>query len=67
MYQKLVDNGKYSHLLVSFIYAIIQVFINVIVYYSYRLNIDLQLAIFAGLVLLFILIYLYLFKKFSIK
>lgn len=62
MYQKLVDVKKWSHLRVSFVYAITQVIINVIIYYSYKLNMNLQLLIFGSLIMLFILTYIYLFK-----
>ena len=67
IYQKLVDNGKYSHLFVSFMYAMIQLLVNIIIYYSYNLKLQSQLIIFSGLVLLFTLIYLFLYKKFTIK
>ena len=59
MYQKLVDVKKWSHLRVSFVYAITQVIINVIIYYSYKLNMNLQLLIFGSLIMLFILTYIY--------
>ena len=67
IYQKLVDNGKYTHLFVSFMYAMIQLLVNIIIYYSYNLKLQSQLIIFSGLVLLFTLIYLFLYKKFTIK
>lgn len=67
IYQKLVDNGKYSHLLVSFMYAMIQLLVNIVVFYSYNLELSSQLIIFSVLVLLFTLVYLFLYKKLTIK
>ena len=67
IYQKLVDNGKYSHLFVSFMYAMIQLLVNIVVLYSYSLDLTSQLIIFSGLVLLFTLLYLFLYNKYTIK
>jgi UDP-N-acetylmuramyl pentapeptide phosphotransferase/UDP-N-acetylglucosamine-1-phosphate transferase len=63
IYEKLVDLKKMSHLKVAFYYSLLQVFINVIIYYSYRLEMDYQIAIFISLVLFFMSTYIYFFKK----
>ncbi len=51
LYQKLVDIEKWSHLKVSIVYALIQVFCNFIIYYSYKKPIEIQL-IYLGCMLL---------------
>ncbi|WP_299666368.1 glycosyltransferase family 4 protein [uncultured Polaribacter sp.] len=63
IYQKLVDIKKMSHLKVSIIYACIQLIINMIVYKTYHLELQLQFLILAILVSIFTLLYIFLFKK----
>lgn len=63
IYQKLVDVKGFSHLKVSFGYAIVQCIVNVIVFKTYKLDVLTQSITFFALVLFFILIYLQIFKS----
>lgn len=63
IYQKLVDVKKKSHIKVSLMYAVTQSVINIIVYKSYLLDIQIQYMIFVTLVTLFMFAYVYLFRK----
>ena len=63
IYQKLVDIKKMSHLKVSIIYAILQLIVNVIIFKSYKLELQTQFLIFSILVFSFILSYVFLFRK----
>lgn len=63
MYQKLVDKFKFSHLKVAAIYALIQFFINIIIYKTYTLKVSIQIIIFIILIVLFLSVYIMLFKK----
>jgi UDP-GlcNAc:undecaprenyl-phosphate GlcNAc-1-phosphate transferase len=66
IYQKLVDISKMSHLKVSVIYAGIQLFINMIIYKTYQLELQIQFLVLAILVSVFIVFYIYLFKKLKV-
>ena len=63
LYQKLVDVKKMSHIKVSVIYAILQLIVNFIIYKSYRLELPTQFLILSILVSIFIVSYVFLFKK----
>jgi UDP-GlcNAc:undecaprenyl-phosphate GlcNAc-1-phosphate transferase len=66
IYQKLVDLRKISHIKVSIIYASIQVFVNIIIFNTYTLDLQTQFLVFLVLVLSFIGYYIYLFKKLKV-
>jgi UDP-GlcNAc:undecaprenyl-phosphate GlcNAc-1-phosphate transferase len=63
IYQKLVRRKKISHLQVAILYSVIQICINFIVFKSYKLDMQSQLFIFAGIVAVFTVLYVWLFKK----
>lgn len=63
VYQKMVHTLKIPHLRVSIVYAVIQLVINFIVYYSYRLNSIIQYIIFGLVLLILISLYVLMFKK----
>lgn len=63
IYQKLVDIKKISHIKVSILYAFIQVIINFIILYTYKLEIEFQFLVFVSLIVLFIIFYIFSFKK----
>lgn len=67
IYQKLVDVYKLPHLIVSIIYGVLQIIINFIVFKTYNLSLVNQFFVFFGLIILFILFYIYLFKKINNK
>lgn len=67
MYQKFVDVWKWSHLKVSGLYAIAQLFIGVLVIYTYKLTFFHQIIIILGVLLLLSIGYVYIFKKTSQK
>ncbi len=62
MYQKLVDIKKVSHLRVAIGYALLQMLINVLVYYTYTMDFSIQLLILFALTLVFIGVYVVLFN-----
>ncbi|TYP97353.1 UDP-N-acetylmuramyl pentapeptide phosphotransferase/UDP-N-acetylglucosamine-1-phosphate transferase [Tenacibaculum adriaticum] len=62
IYQKLVHTLKLPHLKVSLFYAITQAIINVIVYFGYQLSLRNQLIILFSCIVVFVLIYVYLFR-----
>ena len=62
IYQKLVDVSKMSHLKVSIIYGAIQLIVNWVVFKTYKLDISNQLLISLGLILVFIISYILLFR-----
>lgn len=66
IYQKLVDVKKMSHIKVSIIYALLQLVINIIIFKTYNLEIQIQFLLFAVLVSIFTFVYIYLFKKLKI-
>ncbi len=57
LYQKLVDVEKWSHLKVSIVYGLIQLFCNFIVYFTYKESINLQLVILCSVILITIVLY----------
>ncbi|AQS95119.1 hypothetical protein BXQ17_13990 [Polaribacter sp. BM10] len=63
IYQKLVDVYKISHLKVASIYAILQLFVNFIIFKTYKLELSSQLIVFFVLIFIFIVSYILLFKK----
>ena len=63
IYQKLVDVYKISHLKVAGIYAILQLLVNFIVYKTYNLKLSIQFIVFFALIFIFILGYIFLFRK----
>lgn len=63
IYQKLVHVYKISHLKVSLVYALLQLIINYIILKTYLLELPDQLIVFFGLVLFFILLYVFIFQK----
>lgn len=67
IYQKLVHTLKIPHLKVSMFYAFLQLSINIIVFYSYRLNFSTQLLILGLISLILILTYIYIFKLIAKK
>ncbi|WP_299061928.1 glycosyltransferase family 4 protein [uncultured Polaribacter sp.] len=62
IYQKIVDVYKISHLKVAAIYSVIQLIINYIIFNTYNLELSSQLIVFFGLVLLFMILYVLLFR-----
>lgn len=62
IYQKLVRETKFSHLQVAILYAFTQAVIGVVVYYGYKTPILNQLLIMLVCIIVFVLIYIYLFK-----
>ena len=66
IYQKLVDVKKIAHLKVALFYTLFQLVVNFIVYKTYHLELQIQYFIFLGLVTIFILLYMYLFKKLKV-
>lgn len=67
IYQKLVDVKKMSHIKVSVIYAIVQLLMNIVLYYTYQLDFQTQFLILMGIISFFILIYILLFNKLKVK
>ncbi len=63
IYQKLVDIKKMSHLKVSLIYTALQLLINVVLLKTYQLEIQTQYLILVIFLIIFILSYIFLFKK----
>ncbi len=62
LYQKFVDIKKISHIKVAIGYALLQMLVNVLVYYTYTLDFSIQLLILFVLILVFIGMYLVLFN-----
>jgi UDP-N-acetylmuramyl pentapeptide phosphotransferase/UDP-N-acetylglucosamine-1-phosphate transferase len=67
IYQKLVDVKKMSHIKVSVVYAIIQLLINIVLYYTYQLDVQTQFLILLSVISFFILMYILLFNKLKTK
>ena len=67
IYQKLVDVCQISHLKVSMIFGVLQLFVNLIIFKTYKLNISYQLMLFFGLILVFIVLYIFIFKMIEKK
>lgn len=62
IYQKLVHVLNFSHLKVSLIYAVIQLVVNFIIYFSYNCSLQIQYIIIFIFSISFSLIYLYVFR-----
>ena len=67
IYQQLVDVKKMSHIKVSIIYAFVQLLMNIVLYYTYQLDILTQFLILISVISFFILIYILLFNKLKTK
>jgi UDP-GlcNAc:undecaprenyl-phosphate GlcNAc-1-phosphate transferase len=67
LYEKLVRAKQLSHLQVSVTYAIMQLFVNGIVYYSYTLPMYSQIIIFIFLTSIFLSIYIFIFRRLKNK
>ena len=65
VYQKLVDIKKWNHIKVSLIYALIQLLINIIIYYTYSYSINLQIIIIVSTI--FVMSVLYFFAEVHCK
>ncbi|RXP52229.1 glycosyltransferase family 4 protein [Lutibacter sp. HS1-25] len=63
IYQKLVDVWKWSHLKVSAIYALLQLAIGFLVFYTYKFTFSTQILIILSVLTLLSLGYVYVFKK----
>ena len=63
IYQKLVDVLKWSHLKVSIVYTLVQLLLNLVVFYTYEMDMITQWYIYFGLITLFILLYVALFRR----
>jgi len=63
IYQKLVDVWKWSHLKVSASYALVQLCIGFLVFYTYKFTFSTQIMIVLGVLILLSLGYVYVFKK----
>ncbi|MGJ8761386.1 MAG: MraY family glycosyltransferase [Polaribacter sp.] len=62
VYQKLVDVSKISHLKVSMGYAVLQLVVNFTILKTYKLELSTQLIVFFGVIVLFIILYIFLFR-----
>lgn len=62
LYQKFVDIYKYSHLKISLVYAGLQMLINCIIYYTYKIDIMNQFILFILILLIFIALYVIIFR-----
>ena len=60
--KKLVDIKKWSHLKVSYIYMLLQLLINIILFYSYKLPTQSQWYLAFLFCLVFILLYVFVFR-----
>ncbi|MDN3619158.1 UDP-GlcNAc--UDP-phosphate GlcNAc-1-phosphate transferase [Polaribacter undariae] len=67
VYQKLVDVSKISHLKVSLGYGVLQLVVNFIILKTYKLDMSTQLIVFFGVIILFILLYIFLFRLLAKK
>lgn len=67
IYQKLVHIAEFSHLQVAGLYAILQAVICIIVYFGYELSITYQLIIILANIIVFVLLYVYLFRMLEKK
>ena len=65
LYQKFVDVEKWSHLKVSCIYALIQLFISFLVYYFYTYSFIFQTVLVVAVVVLFSMLYYFLKVKYE--
>ena len=67
IYQKLTDLQKWSHLKTASYYALIQVFVNIFVYFTYKATILNQWLFVAIFIFLSIITYVLMFKFFKTK
>ncbi|QXP66981.1 glycosyltransferase family 4 protein [Polaribacter sp. AHE13PA] len=67
VYQKLVDVSKMSHLKVSIGYAVLQLVVNFTILKTYKLELSTQLIVFFGVIVLFIILYIFLFRLLAKK
>ncbi|QXP69086.1 glycosyltransferase family 4 protein [Polaribacter sp. R2A056_3_33] len=67
VYQKLVDVSKISHLKVSMGYAVLQLVVNFTILKTYKLELSTQLIVFFGVIVLFIILYIFLFRLLAKK
>lgn len=67
IYQKMVHTAKMPHLTVSIIYALLQMVINVIVLYTYKLDLTIQFATLVVVILFLIFLYVLMFKRLEVK
>ena len=67
IYQKLVHTAKMPHLNVSIIYALLQMVINVIVLYTYKLDLTIQFTTLVVVILFLIFLYVLMFKRLEVK
>ena len=65
LYQKFVDVDKWSHLKVSFVYAGIQLLINLLIYYFYKANWTIQFLVILMVIVSFSSIYLLLISYYK--
>ncbi|MET2984706.1 MraY family glycosyltransferase [Aureibaculum conchae] len=57
LYQKLVDKKKWSHIKVALVYALIQLLINIMIYYTYNHSFNLQVVLVICTILVMIVLY----------
>jgi len=62
IYQKLVDKAHWSHLKVAWVYALVQLFINIVVFYCYQWSFITQLSIVIGVILSLVICYKWVFN-----
>ena len=62
LYQKFVDIYKCSHLKISLVYAGLQMLVNCIIYYTYKVDIMNQFILFILILSIFIALYVILFR-----
>lgn len=63
IYQKLVDNTKLSHMQVSLLYMCTQLLVNLLVFYGYTKSIEFQFTMVVGVSVVFVLLYIVVFRK----
>ena len=63
IYQKLVDTFKFSHLKISSVYALIQLCINVIVFFNYKQSMQFQYVLLFSIICILIFLYIIVFIK----
>ncbi len=59
LYQKFVDVAKWNHLKVSALYALIQLLINILIYFFYTADWAVQFSIIFSVIIIFLLIYFF--------
>jgi UDP-N-acetylmuramyl pentapeptide phosphotransferase/UDP-N-acetylglucosamine-1-phosphate transferase len=66
IYQKLVDYKILTHLQVSLIYGLLQLIVNLVLLQFYKASMFLQWTLFFSLIIGFILLYMYIFKRLKV-